>query len=317
MSEDSQEPKSQENESVSKIYHCPKCQTTHTVELSRSLSENKERYPFPYVFLHSLEEKLEELLTVLYIDANLDIRAVEIIEIENSNIFSENLAKEITEKLMNEIIVLQEENMELKGLLNRVELSDEVFVESGEDEETQEDLIEGNVIVDGEDESEGSFKQVSENVWKIKSKTPGRKNPPEGEKVILYFISTIGPGEKKQKLTINTGNIISDIKETIGNLYGLNPLNFHLSAGGVTLDEMRQLKDYKIKNGEDVLIIPLSMAGWFILYGDHQLGQNFSVFFKYFMIEYLKPFDYVVLKENIEDSKVLLEFHKKPKASKP
>ena len=262
MPEDSKEHKPNEKESVSKIYHCPKCQTTHTIELSRKLSENKERYPFPYVFLHSLEEKLEELLTVLYIDANLDIRAVEIIEVENSNIFSEDLAKEITEKLMSEIMSLQEENMELKGLLNKVELSDEIFVESGEDEEIQEDLLEEDVIVEVEEESEGSFKQVSENVWKIKSKTPGRKNPPEGDKITLYFISTIGPGEKKQKLTVNTGNIISDIKETIGNIYGLEPLNFHLSAGGVTLDEMRQLNDYAIKDGDDVLIIPASTAGF-------------------------------------------------------
>lgn len=262
MSEDPQESKPHEKESVSKIYHCPKCQTTHTVELSRSMTENKERYPFPFVFLHSLEEKLEELLTVLYIDANLDIRAVEIIEVENSNIFSEDLTKEITEKLMNEIMTLQEENIELKGLLNKVELSDEVFIESGEDEEIQEDLMEEDLIVEAEEESEGSFKQVSENVWKIRSKTPGRKNPPEGEKVTIYFISTIGPGEKKQKLTINTGNIISDIKETIGNIYGLEPLNFHLSADGVTLDEMRQLKDYTIQDGGDVLIIPSSTAGF-------------------------------------------------------
>jgi len=261
MPEDPQESKPHEKESVLKIYHCPKCQTTHTVELSRSMSENRERFPFPFVFLHSLEEKLEELLTVLYIDANLDIRAVEIIEVENSNIFSEDLAKEITEKLMNEIMTLQEENMELKGLLKNVELSDEIFVESGEDDEIQEDLMEEDLIIEVEDESEGSFKQVSENVWKIKSKTPGRKNPPEGEKVTLYFISTIGPGEKKQKLTINTGNIISDIKETIGNIYGLEPLNFHLSAGGVTLDEMNELKDYTIKDGEDILIIPSSTAG--------------------------------------------------------
>ena len=262
MPEDSQEIKSHEKESVSKIYHCPKCQTTHTIELLRSMTENRERFPFPHVFLHSLEEKLEELLTVLYIDANLDIRAVEIIEVENSNIFSEDLAKEITEKLMNEIMTLQEENIQLKGLLSKVELSDELFVESEEDEEVQEALMENDLILEVEDDSEGSFKEVSENVWKIKSKTPGRKNPPEGEKVTLYFISTIGPGEKKQKLTINTGNIISDIKETIGNIYGLEPLNFHLSAGGVTLDEMRQLKDYAIKDGDDVLIIPSSTAGF-------------------------------------------------------
>lgn len=261
MSEEPLESKPKEKEPVLKIYHCPKCQTTHTIELSRSMSENRNRYPFPFVFLHSLEEKLEDLLTILYIDANLDIRAVEIIELENSNIFSEDLAKEITEKLMNEIMALQEENMQLNGLISKVELSDEIFAESEGDENLQEVLPDDALILEEEGESEGSFEEVSDNVWKIKSKTPGRKNPPEGEKIIIYFISTIGPGEKKQKLIINAGNIISDIKETIGNIYGLSPLNFHLSADGITLDEVSQLKDYNIKDGTDILIIPSSTAG--------------------------------------------------------
>ena len=262
MPEDAENPKPNEKDFVLKIYHCPKCQTTHTIELSRTLSENRERYPFPFVFLHSLEEKLEDLLTVLYIDANLDIRAVEIIEVENSNIFSEDLTKEIAEKLMNEIMSLQEENIQLKGLLNKVELSDDIFIESGEEEELREEVLEDDVILEEEEASEGSFRQVSENVWKIKSKTPGRRNPPIGDKITLYFISTIGPGEKKQKLTINTGNTVSDIKETIGNIYGLDPFNFHLSVGGITLDELNQLNAYNVKDGEDILIIPSSTAGF-------------------------------------------------------
>jgi len=224
------------------------------------MSENRERYPFPFVFLHSLEENLEDLVTVLYIDANLDIRAVEIIELENSNIFSEALAKEITEKLMDEIMTLQEENMQLQGLMSKVELSDEILPDSEIDEDLQE-VLQDDALTLEEEESEGSFKEVRDNVWKIKSKTPGRKNPTEEENIILFFISTIGPGEKKQKLSINVGNIISDIKETIGNIYGLTPLNFHLSADGITLDEVRQLKDYNIKDGSDVLIIPSSTAG--------------------------------------------------------
>jgi len=225
------------------------------------MTENRERYPFPFVFLHSLEENLEDLLTVLYIDANLDIRAVEIIELENSNIFSEVLAKEITEKLMNEIMALQEENMQLKGLISKVELSDEIFVESEDNEDLQEVLPDGALVIEEEEESEGSFKEVSDNVWKIKSKTPGRKNPLDGEKIILYFISTIGPGEKKQKLTINIGNSVMDIKITIGNIYSLAPENFHLSASGITLDEMQLMKDYNIKDGDDILLIPSSTAG--------------------------------------------------------
>ena len=107
----------------------------------------------------------------------------------------------------------------------------------------------------------GRSDTLGDNVWKIISKTPGRKNPPDGEKIILYFISTIGPGEKKQKLTINIGNSVMDIKITIGNIYSLAPENFHLSASGITLDEMQLMKDYNIKDGDDILLIPSSTAG--------------------------------------------------------
>ncbi len=262
MSEEPIESKSEEKATVLKIYHCPKCKKTHTIKLSKAMSENRDRYPFPFVFLHSEEEGLEDLLTVLYVDANLDIRAVEIIELENSNIFSEDLAKEITEKLMDEIITLQQENMELKGLISRVELSDEVFPVSEGDDDFQEDFLDEALLLDeDEDEGDGSFEEISDNVWKIKAKTPGRRNPIEGETLTLFFISTIGPGEKKQKLRVNIGNIISDIKETIGNIYGLSPINFHLSADGITLDEVRQLNEYNIKNETDILIIPSSTAG--------------------------------------------------------
>ena len=77
----------------------------------------------------------------------------------------------------------------------------------------------------------------------------------------LYFTSTIGPGEKKEKLTVNNANHVSDIKETLGNLYGLDPNDFHLSSGGVTMDEGSQLKDYNVNDGDDILLIPASTAG--------------------------------------------------------
>lgn len=95
----------------------------------------------------------------------------------------------------------------------------------------------------------------------IKSKTPATKTPTAGQKKTLYFMSTIGPGEKKEKLTVNDGNSVSDIKRTLGNIFGLNPDDFHLSSGGVTMDENSQIKDYNVNDGDDILLIPASTAG--------------------------------------------------------
>jgi len=95
----------------------------------------------------------------------------------------------------------------------------------------------------------------------LKSKTPATKTPSAGKKLTLYFMSTIGPGEKKEKLTVNDSTHVSDIKQTLGNLYGLDPNDFHLSSGGVTLDENSPLRDYSVNDGDDILLIPASTAG--------------------------------------------------------
>lgn len=97
----------------------------------------------------------------------------------------------------------------------------------------------------------------------ITSKTPATKTPAAGgKKITVYFMSTIGPGEKKQKLTVNDGNQVGDIKETVGNLFGLNPSDFHLSSGGVTMEEDTPLSEYGLNDGDDILLIPASTAGW-------------------------------------------------------
>ena len=97
----------------------------------------------------------------------------------------------------------------------------------------------------------------------VNSKTPSSKVPSTGKKLTLYFMSTIGPGEKKEKLTVNDANNVSDIKETLGSLFGLDPDDFHLSSGGRTMDESSQLKDYNVNDGDDILLIPASTAGYF------------------------------------------------------
>ena len=96
----------------------------------------------------------------------------------------------------------------------------------------------------------------------FKSKTPASKTPAGGKNIAVYFMSTIGPGEKKQKLTINDGNSVSEIKRTVGNMFGLNPNDFHLSSGGVTMEERAPLNEYSVSNGDDVLLIPASTAGF-------------------------------------------------------
>ncbi len=103
--------------------------------------------------------------------------------------------------------------------------------------------------------------ELDEEEEPIKSKTPATKTPTAGKKKTLYFMSTIGPGEKKEKLTVNDGNRVSDIKQTLGNIFGLNPDDFHISSGGVTMDENSQLKDYNVNDGDDILMIPASTAG--------------------------------------------------------
>ncbi len=127
------------------------------------------------------------------------------------------------------------------------------------DEEFDEDL--------DEELEEPSAKTPAEEVKaktpaeEVKAKTPAVKVVPTGKKISVYFMSTIGPGEKKQKLLINTGNSVGDIKETVANLFGLDPADFHLSSGGITMDESSILSEYNINDGEDILLIPASTAG--------------------------------------------------------
>jgi hypothetical protein len=95
----------------------------------------------------------------------------------------------------------------------------------------------------------------------IKSKTPKVKGPSGGDKISLYFTSTVGPGEKKQKLVVDNANLVEAIKETVGNIFGLDPNDFHLSSGGVTMEESSPLSDYSVDDGDEVLLIPSSTAG--------------------------------------------------------
>lgn len=104
----------------------------------------------------------------------------------------------------------------------------------------------------------------------MKSKTPAQvtssvsnKTPVSGagQKKNVFFRSTVGP-ERSEKLAVGDNAPISDIKETLGNLFGLNPDDFHLSHAGRTMNENSTPKDYGIDNGDEILLIPHSTAGF-------------------------------------------------------
>ncbi len=114
---------------------------------------------------------------------------------------------------------------------------------------------------DFEDLDENLDEQIDSKTPSIASKTPSVPASVAGKDISVYFMSTIGPGEKKQKLLVSTGSGIKDIKTTVGNIFGVNPSDFHLSHGGVTLDESNYIKDYPVKDGDTILLIPASTAG--------------------------------------------------------
>jgi hypothetical protein len=111
------------------------------------------------------------------------------------------------------------------------------------------------------DEFDEDLEYGEEPSQSVSSKTPASKTPTGGKKISVFFMSTIGPGEKKQKLTVNDGNNVRDVKRTVGNMFGLDPNDFHISSGGVTMDENTPIGDYNVSNGDDVLLIPASTAG--------------------------------------------------------
>jgi hypothetical protein len=88
-----------------------------------------------------------------------------------------------------------------------------------------------------------------------------RTKVPSGTQIALFFRSTIGPGEKLEKISVNPEMGVSELKETLGGIFGLSPQDFHISISGRTLDSDDVLSNYDIENGLECLINPVSTAG--------------------------------------------------------
>ena len=100
----------------------------------------------------------------------------------------------------------------------------------------------------------------------MKSKTPAstKTSMPTsmGNKKNIFFRSTVGP-ERSENLSVGDNTPVGEVKQTLSNLFGLSPDDFHLSHAGRTMKEDSPIGDYGIENGDEVLMIPHSSAGLF------------------------------------------------------
>ena len=110
------------------------------------------------------------------------------------------------------------------------------------------------------DEFDEPEEEGNESLSSIQEKTPHSKRP-QGSRVNLFFRSTIGPGEKLEKLNVDPDMAVRELSITIGDIFGLDPQDFHLSIGGRTMDNDDVLSNYDLEDGIEVLIIPVSTAG--------------------------------------------------------
>ncbi len=107
---------SEKSEFIVRHYHCRVCDTTHEINIPKKISEKQSKFPFSYFFLHG---ELKNILTTLYLDKHLEIRAVDVHELTDDDIFSKDHLLSITSTLLKEIEDLRKENEFLQLELNR------------------------------------------------------------------------------------------------------------------------------------------------------------------------------------------------------
>ena len=110
------------------------------------------------------------------------------------------------------------------------------------------------------DEFDEQEEEGIESLSSIQEKTPHSKRP-QGTRINMFFRSTIGPGEKLEKLNIDPEMSVKELSNTIGDIFGLDPQDFHLSISGRTMDNDDVLSNYELEDGIEILIIPVSTAG--------------------------------------------------------
>ncbi|MFX1276748.1 MAG: hypothetical protein ACFFBP_03015 [Promethearchaeota archaeon] len=77
------------------------------------------------------------------------------------------------------------------------------------------------------------------------------------DKFRVHVISLVEPGEKKKIIIIESLDMIIEIKKKVGVLFDYNLEDFHLTTGGIMLDETLQIKDYFIEDDDEIVLIPI------------------------------------------------------------
>ncbi|WP_457558797.1 hypothetical protein [Candidatus Harpocratesius sp.] len=89
---------------ITKTYYCPLCKKKHSIEMPEDFAEGRTSYPFVHSYIHKFSSKSQsvdegkDILTMLYIDKNLEIRHVEVMfqNAEGNIISMEDAQKLIT-----------------------------------------------------------------------------------------------------------------------------------------------------------------------------------------------------------------------------
>jgi hypothetical protein len=225
-SEELKNTKIEEKQTITRLYNCQYCNTIHNIDLSKDLLDGKDSFPFPYVFLHSSQAGLRDLLTTLYIDKNFNIRAAEVVQVENGDIFSEKLTRRITEKLMKEIEELEQENKDLRDLLKNIDLQE---LKEKEDQTTMK-------LASSKDKLQ---------VWK-KSKN----------NVKNVFVNLVADIEKRKFVHLDKNRKVSHVRKIASQIFKLPTKHFYVTYGGMIMVDHLKIVDYGIKEGEHIVLIP-------------------------------------------------------------
>ena len=108
------------NDFIKRTFHCKICDKNHKVKLKKNLIEGRTKFPFPFIFLHDHINGVEhkEILTILYIDKNLQIRHSEMQELDYDSLFSKEQVIAMMRPLLEEINILRTEVETLTTKLN-------------------------------------------------------------------------------------------------------------------------------------------------------------------------------------------------------
>jgi len=106
-------------------------------------------------------------------------------------------------------------------------------------------------------------KQLIENMLKNRNKTEEEitYTPPMSpieieDQIRVYVRSLVEPGEKTKIIIVDTKELINIIKERVAILFDYELEDFHLSSGGILLDENSLINDYDIDDDDEIALIP-------------------------------------------------------------